>query len=144
MRYNVQVALEKSDQLTVRLAAEILDLALHSDRLLEVENIVGVGVDRDDARKTARAHGDTEGTAFPELLIFDGCRRFARLCLGFFRGQPPALSPRVAFRLTLRRKGVFSRLFSSYHGRQCGKFPGPSLLIEGPDFFEAGSWPHPF
>ena len=62
MRYDIQIAIEKRDKLAVRLAAEILDLTLHADRFLKVENIVGVGVDRDDARETVRA------TATPKAL----------------------------------------------------------------------------
>jgi len=48
--------------------------------------------------------------------------------------------PRVAYRRPVRQNGFFSRLFSSYHGRQCGKFPGPALLIEEIDFLQDGSW----
>ena len=64
MGNNIQIAIEKRDKLTVRLAAEILDLTLHSDLFLEVENIVGVGVDRDDPGKLRAP------TATPKALPF--------------------------------------------------------------------------
>ena len=134
---NIQIAIEKRDKLTVRLAAEVLDLALHADLFLEVKNIVGVGVNRDDPGKTARAHGDTERTAFPEFFILDTQRRLAGPFLGFFRGQAPALSPRVAYRRPVRLKGSVWRFFPGYNRRQRGKFPGPALLIEEIDLLQA-------
>ncbi len=86
MGNNIQVAIEKRDELAVRLATEILDLTLHADRFLEVKNIVGVGVNRDDAWETPGAHGDAEGTAFPESFILDAWQWFARRFLCFFCG----------------------------------------------------------
>src|SRR5512147_2758974 len=119
------------------MAAEILDLSLHADLFLEVQEIVRVGVDRYDAGKAARTDGDAEGAALPKFFIVEGRRRFSRRLPGLFRRQTPALAPRVSYRLAAPLKGLIFRLFLRYRTRQCGKIQWPPLFIEDIYFLQA-------
>ena len=94
-------------------------------------------MDRNDPRKAARTDSDTEGAAFPELFVFDAWRRFSRHLSGFLRGQTPALSPRILYRLAALLKGFLFRLFLRDRCCQRGEFPRPPLFIEEIYFLQA-------
>src|SRR4029434_1725578 len=96
---DIEVAIEKSDELSFRLTTQLLDLTLNSDLFLKVQNIVGVCVDCDNPWKTAGADGDANSAAFPEFTSRDFCWQFGSPVLSFFPGQPPTLSPHIAYRL---------------------------------------------
>src|SRR5688572_24175328 len=96
---DVQVAIEKSDELSLRLTAQLLDLTLNSDLFLEVQNVVGVGVDCDNPRKTTSADGNANSAAFPEFTSRDSWWQFGGPVPSFIPRQPPTLSPHITYHL---------------------------------------------
>jgi len=90
MRYDLQVSVEKGDVFDVRLPSQLLDLALNPDLILEVQDVIGVGVNGDDPRKAARAHGHAEGASFPKLCFFQLWRGLRWNFFPLFRQRPPS------------------------------------------------------
>ncbi len=71
MGYESEVVIEKGYMVNVWLAPQFFDLALHSDFLLEVQDIIGIGMDDYDPRDAAGPNGHPKYTPFPKSIFCD-------------------------------------------------------------------------
>ena len=85
MGYEGEVVIEKGDMVDVWLAPQFFDLALHSDFLLEVQDIIGIGMDDYDPRDASGPDSHTKYTPFLNSLFCDLRRRLAGRSI-FFSG----------------------------------------------------------
>ncbi len=64
-----KIIIDQSDVIDVRLAAKFFDLLLNVDLLTKINDVVGVGVNSDDAGKTTGADCDAEYAALPKFFF---------------------------------------------------------------------------
>ncbi len=77
MGYESEVMIEKGYMVDVWLTPQLFDLALHSDFLLEVQDIIGIGMDDYDPRDASGPDSYTKNTPFLNSFFCDLRRRLA-------------------------------------------------------------------
>ena len=88
MGQDFEVVVDQRDMLDIRLPAQFFDVFLHSDLFAKIDDVIGIGVDGDNAGKAPGADGDTEYAALPKFLCCDFRRR-----RGCILRQTPAPAP---------------------------------------------------
>lgn len=88
LREHVQIFVDQGNVVDVCLTAQLFDLPLNIDLLAKIEDVIGVGMDGDNAGKTARGDRNAKCAAFPKFFFGD-FGRWIRLV----QGQAPAPAP---------------------------------------------------